>query len=162
MAKQGRSAPGNEISRENPVPDKITDFVKRHHVMTVATVSACGEPWCANLFYSYIPEENIFVFTTGPETRHGTEIAACSIVAASIVLETKNVGKIQGLQMQGQAQLADGDILEKAKRSYLKKFPYAVLADLTLWVLSPAMFKLTDNRLGFGKKLYWYENVGDE
>ena len=158
----GRESSYNSAEQINPVPDKITGFIKAHHVMTVATESTEGAPWCANLFYSYIPEDNLFVFTTESKTRHGAGMAANGFVGASIVLETKNVGKIQGLQLQGHAVLAEGAILKKARASYLKKFPYAVLADLTLWTLSPTIFKLTDNRLGFGKKLYWHANGGSE
>lgn len=143
------------------VPKRIISFIRKHHVMTVATVSAAGEPWCANLFYSYIPERNIFVFTTETATRHGSEMAERGFVAASIVLETGRVGMVQGLQIQGSVALAEGETLKEAKSSYLKKFPYAAFAELTLWILSPSAFKLTDNRLGFGKKLYWNGDGGE-
>ena len=72
-------------------------------------------------------------------------------VAASILLETRTVGKIQGLQITGKVKPAiDGD-----KMRYIKDFPYAVVADLSLWRLEAEMMKFTDNRLGFGKKLIW-------
>jgi uncharacterized protein YhbP (UPF0306 family) len=72
-------------------------------------------------------------------------------VAASVVLETHIVGKIQGLQITGQIKPA----IEGDKAIYLKRFPYAVVADLSLWRLEADMMKLTDNTLGFGKKLIW-------
>lgn len=137
------------------MPERIAGFIMSHHVMTVATVSG-GEPWCANLFYSYMREENLFVFTSDHGTRHGKEMAGGGLVAASIVLETRSVGKVQGLQLQGSAVPAGGDMLKKARASYLKRFPYAAVAELNLHVLRPSMFKLTDNRLGFGRKLYWF------
>ena len=72
-------------------------------------------------------------------------------VAASIVLETRTVGKVQGLQITGKVKQAiDGD-----KLLYLKSFPYAAVADLHLWRLEADFLKLTDNTLGFGKKLIW-------
>ena len=40
-------------------------------------------------------------------------------------------------------------------RGLLKKFPYAVLMKTTLWILEIEYIKMTDNRLGFGKKLIW-------
>ena len=74
-----------------------------------------------------------------------------SRVAASIVLETRTVGKIQGLQITGTVKQAiDGD-----KMQYIKAFPYAVVADLHLWRLEADFLELTDNTLGFGKKLIW-------
>ena len=59
--------------------------------------------------------------------------------------------KHQGLQLCGKAERAD----EAARRAYLKRFPYAVLAELTLWAIAPDFMKFTDNTLGFGKKLIW-------
>ena len=73
-------------------------------------------------------------------------------VAASIVLETRIVGRIQGLQITGTMSPAT----EADKNLYIKRFPYTAVADLTLWRLEADMLKLTDNTLGFGKKLIWH------
>ena len=134
--------------------ERIVKFIRRHHVMTIATCSGNG-PWCANIFYSYIPEDNLFVFTSADKTRHGAEMLAEGFAAGSIVLETRNVGMVQGLQLQGQVYKPEGEDMKKARISYLKRFPYAILADLELWIMRPVVMKLTDNRLGFGKKLRW-------
>lgn len=136
------------------VDDRIIGFIKRHHVMTLATVSG-SEAYCANLFYAYIPESNMFVFTSDDKTRHYREMSENGLVAASIVLETRTIGNIQGLQIQGRASLAEGDVISAARKAYIRRFPYAVIAELTLWVLQPVFMKLTDNRLGFGRKLIW-------
>ena len=72
-----------------------------------------------------------------------------------MVLETKIVGRVQGLQLCGTAARAD----ETAKRAYLKRFPYAALAELTLWAIRPDYMKLTDNTLGFGKELIWNDKL---
>lgn len=143
---------------------KIGAFIRKHHVMTVATVGDDGRPWCAHVFYAWVPggeaeegrpQPGCFVFTTDTTTRHGAEMAGCAHVAAGIALETRTVGRIQGLQIEGEVRRPDGAILEKARRAYLKRFPYAVVADLSLWLLEPSLMKLTDNTLGFGKKLVW-------
>lgn len=122
--------------------------------MTLATV-ADGRPWCAHLFYAWMPDEKLFVFTSDEKTRHGAEMSANSSVAAGIALETRNVGRVQGLQVEGCVRTAAGDELSAARRAYLKRFPYAAVADLSLRLLEPSMMKLTDNTLGFGKKLTW-------
>ena len=135
--------------------DKIAAFIRRHHVMTLATVSGDGRPWTAHVFYAWLPEQGLFVFTTGAETRHGAEMETAANVAAGIALETRTVGRLQGLQIEGTARRAEGAELAAARRAYLKRFPYAVAADLHLWLLEPTRMKLTDNTLGFGKKLIW-------
>lgn len=81
-------------------------------------------------------------------------------VAASIVLETNVVGKIRGLQIKGSVKQLKGKEESVAKATYLKKYPFAVLAPLELWELKIEWAKQTDNRLGFGNKLIW--SIEDE
>ena len=130
--------------------EKIIKFLKRHHVLTLATLSD-GQPYCANAFYGYDKERNRIVFTSDLTTRHAQEMMTNSRVAASVVLETRIVGKIQGLQICG--VVCSGD--DQDRLCYIKRFPYAALADLTLWAIEPDFIKLTDNTLGFGKKIIW-------
>jgi len=134
--------------------ERIARFLRKHHVLTIAT-SVDNEPWCANCFYIYLEEENSLVFTTDPETRHGKEFLKNRLVAGSVVLETNIIGKIRGIQFQGIVSEPEGDLAEKSKRSYLKRFPVAMLMDTHLWVVELTHIKMTDNRMGFGKKLVW-------
>jgi len=133
---------------------KIPEFIAEHHVLTITTV-ADNQPYTANCFFVYNQENVSFLFTSDPKTRHGSEMLANSKVAANIVLETKAVGKIQGLQITGEVKALTGADDRKAKLSYLKHYPYAILKLETMWELKVNFFKLTDNRLGFGKKLIW-------
>ena len=138
-------------------PDKLTlAFIRKHHVMTLATVSD-GRPWCANLFYAFDAESVSFVFTSDRATRHGSEMMTSGEVAASIVLETRIVGRVQGLQIAGKAEPLDEGhpLYDTLRKAYLKRFPYAAIAPLSLWVLKAHTLKHTDNTLGFGKKLLW-------
>lgn len=136
------------------LPEKIVDFINEHHVLTLATVSKSG-PWCANCFYVFDEEFKSFIFSTDIETRHGTEASQNSTVAGSILLETETIGKIQGLQFCGNLTICDNTYIKRAKKLYLKRFPYAILTKTTLWKLELTYAKLTDNRLGFGTKLIW-------
>lgn len=136
------------------LPEKrITAFIRKHHVLTLAT-SADGMPWCANMFYAYLAERNLFVFTSDDHTRHISDARRNERVAVSIVLESRIVGRLQGLQAEGVIRPAGEDEAD-VRKAYLKRFPYAAVADLHLWVVEPSMMKLTDNTLGFGKKLIW-------
>ncbi len=137
-----------------PPESKITTFLKKHHVLTLATVSG-DQPWVANCFYAFVEEQMAFVFTSGYETRHIQEVMQNNKVAGNVVLETSIIGKIQGIQFCGTLTKAEGEALDKASSAYLKRFPFAALMDTTLWILSIDYLKMTDNRLGFGKKLIW-------
>lgn len=84
------------------------------------------------------------------------------------MLETRLIGKIRGIQLTGRAwPIYPGEkrnpspgtfpsISEsEARLAYLKRFPFALAVKLDLWVLTIDYVKMTDNRLGFGKKLEW-------
>ncbi|NQU88640.1 MAG: pyridoxamine 5'-phosphate oxidase family protein [Mariniphaga sp.] len=133
---------------------KIVDFINSHHVLTLAT-SNQNIPWCANCFYVFLEEENILVFTSDDKTKHINDVRLNANVAGSIVLETKTVGKIQGIQFLGIMEKPEAILAKKSKKAYLKRFPYAALMNTSLWVLKLNYIKMTDNRLGFGEKLIW-------
>jgi len=136
------------------IDKKVIRFFRKHHVLTVAT-TVNNEPWCANCFYVYLEEENALVFTTDMDTRHGKEFVMNPLIAGSVVLETMVIGKIRGIQFQGQVSEPEGEMLSKARKAYLKRFPPAILMDTHLWIVRLTHIKMTDNRLGFGEKLIW-------
>jgi uncharacterized protein YhbP (UPF0306 family) len=125
---------------------RIVRFFGKHHVLTIAT-SVDNEPWCANCFYVYLKEEHALIFTSDTETRHGKEFLKNSLVAGSVVLETLIIGKIRGIQFQGTVSEPEGELLSRARRAYLKRFPPAVLMDTHLWIVGRTLIKMTDNRV---------------
>ena len=137
------------------LPEKrITDFIHKHHIFTLAT-AANNLPYTCTCFYVYINELNMFVFTSDHGTRHVGELLAQPRVAGAVALETTMVGKIQGIQFTGRAEELKGDLYETALNAYLKKFPVAAFKKLVLWSIVPDFIKMTHNRLGFGTKLIW-------
>jgi uncharacterized protein YhbP (UPF0306 family) len=131
--------------------DKIALFLQKHHVMTLATsdkelLSAC------NLFYAYDGDSISFVVASSDDTTHIRQIMQNPKVAGAVVLETKTVAKIEGVQFRGEFLPLDDDILKKL---YFKNFPYALAMNPKLWQIRVDFFKLTNNTLGFGKKLIW-------
>ena len=132
------------------IDKRIIDFIRRHHVLTLAT-SVEGEPYCASCFYAYDKERNRIVFTSDDSTRHAQQMLENAKVAVGITLETRIVGKVQGVQICGVASRGN----DEDKRLYIKRFPYAALAPLNIWAVEPTFIKFTDNTLGFGKKLIW-------
>jgi uncharacterized protein YhbP (UPF0306 family) len=133
---------------------RIKTLLRRHYLLSIATVSDRG-PWCASCFYAWDEENNTLVITSDLTTRHGSEFHTNPSVAGTIALETWRVGRIRGIQFTGTISEPEGEALSSARRIYLKRFPYAALADIHLWVIELNHIKLTDNRLGFGKKIIW-------
>lgn len=132
---------------------KISSFIDEHHVMSLATCSQDEISTCS-LFYAFDHKSLSFVVASSEETTHIQHIKQNSNIAGNILLETKTVGKIQGVQFRGEFfALKDAAL----KSLYFKTFPYALAMQPTLWQIKVNYFKLTDNRLGFGKKLIWQE-----
>ena len=126
----------------------ITAFLKKHHLLTLAT---CKDnlPYCASCFYTFIQESVTCVIATDEKTRHGYEALKNAHVAGTVALETKLIGKIQGVQFTGIFREAK----EVEKKVYFKRFPYALAMQPILWSIDIKYLKFTDNTLGFGKKL---------
>lgn len=130
---------------------KIGSFIQKHHVMSLAT-SLDDEISVCSLFYAYEPNTKTFVVASSNDTTHIQHILKNPKIAGNIVLETKIVGKIQGVQFRGFfSKLED----EKLKKLYFKSFPHAIIMKPDLWKIEVDYFKMTDNTLGFGKKLIW-------
>lgn len=138
----------------NTPNNRIVEFINKHHVLTLATCHN-EEPWCASCFYVYMEDECSFVISSNFNTKHIQQASHNIIVAGSIVLETKAIGKIQGVQFQGIINQLQDQHLEKARRAYIKRFPVALLKEDTLWSIDITLLKMTDNRLGFGEKIIW-------
>lgn len=125
-------------------------------MLTLATTDADGMAWCSNAFYALDAERAQLIFASNGETVHAANMETDSRVAASVVLETRIVGRVQGCQIRGTAARGDAE----ARKRYLKRFPYAAaIPDTEIWAVTLNYLKLTDNTLGFGKKLIWQRDT---
>jgi uncharacterized protein len=137
------------------MPDKrIIEFIKNHYLITLAT-SKDNIPYCCNVFYVYDEKNNSLIFSSDIKTKHATDFIENPHVAASIALETKDVKKIQGVQLLGEIIELKGEEINNATKRYLKEFPYGQNMKLYLWEMKLTFIKMTYNKLGFGKKLIW-------
>ncbi len=130
--------------------ERIKDFLRSNHILTFAT-SADNCPYVATCFYVFDEEALALVFASDKDTQHIRQALANPHVAAAIHLCTDKVGLIRGAQCKGRFLAAT----ERQKRCYLGKYPIAKAMDPSIWVIELDWIKMTDNRLGFGKKLTW-------
>ena len=79
--------------------EKITSFLDEHHVLSLATSDSTELSVCS-LFYLYSQITNSFIVASDDETLHIKHISKNKNIAGNIVLETKTVGKIQGVQFE--------------------------------------------------------------
>ncbi len=130
--------------------EKIELFLAKHHLLSLAT-SADNVPQSASLFYAYDAEKVAFVVASDTKTEHIQNVLRNDTVSGTVALETNEIGKIEGIQFRAKMQM----ITQKEGSLYFKAFPFAKVMNPQLWLIRLEDIKLTDNRLGFGKKLYW-------
>ena len=94
---------------------QIIDFINEHHLLTLAT-SKGNTPYCCNVFYVYDLANNQLIFSTDTKTKHAPVFTLNPNVAGGIALETKEVAKIQGVQLLGKITELKGKNLKAAKR----------------------------------------------
>lgn len=134
--------------------EKIRKFIAKHHLLSLATF---GESlWCCSAFYAFDKETAVFIIASDEQTLHIQNAKMNRRVAGTIAQETKVVGKIQGIQFTGTISAVED---KREKAFYLKRFPYAVAMNPTLWKIELDVIKMTDNTLGFGKKLIWNREI---
>jgi hypothetical protein len=135
--------------------EKIECFIHEHHLLSLATI---GERlWCCSMFYAYDAETISFIVASDETTEHMNNVLQNPYIAGTVALETKTVGKIQGIQFSGVMAKAE----TKGYDFYFKAFPYARIMNPTLWEIRLDEVKMTDNTLGFGKKVTWKRSFSE-
>lgn len=140
--------------KEMAMDEKIGKFISKHHLLSLATF---GESlWCCSAFYAFDADAAVFIIASDEQTVHIQNSKINTRVAGTIAQEIKVVGKIQGIQFAGEISILED---EQERTHYMKRFPYARAMDPTLWKIELDIIKMTDNTLGFGKKLIWNREI---
>ena len=133
---------------------RIQKFITENKVLTMCT-SKENVPYCASCCYAYDEENQLLIFSSENHTRHIEEAIKNSQVAGTINTESKTVAKIQGIQFKGEFIIPNEEQQSNYYQIYYKKFPFAKAMKAPIWAIELTWIKMTDNTLGFGKKLEW-------
>nr|WP_244987288.1 YhbP family protein [Winslowiella toletana] len=136
----------------------IGDYLQQQHVLTLCS----GERdslWCASCFYVFDRDEVAFLLMSASSTEHGALMQQQALVAGTVSDQTKTVALIRGVQYQGEVSCLSGDEAQRARTHYQRRFPLAKLITTPVWKIRINRLKMTNNRLGFGRKLHWLRNV---
>lgn len=132
----------------------IIRFLGKQHVLTLCAGDGL-EMWCANCFYVFDAESMALWLMTEPHTRHGELMQRNNRVVGTIAPQPKTIALIKGVQYAGEITQLVGDEAELARVRYCKRFPVARVMKAPIWQIALQEVKMTDNTLGFGKKLHW-------
>ena len=126
-------------------------YLKKQHVLSICA-SAPEELWCANCYYLFDEAQMAFWLMSDTATRHGAMMLHNPQVAGTINGQPKSVQLLKGVQYRGHIRLSED---AQALSAYQRRFPVAKKVTAPLWQLTIDELKMTDNTLGFGKKISW-------
>lgn len=133
---------------------KILNYISENKVLTLAT-SINGIPYCANCFYAFDIDNQHLIFLSDDKTRHIKEAIENNNVGGSIQNGVTTVAKLQGIQFTGVFINPTKEQQKAFYNIYYNKFPFAKVKPSPVWGIKLNWIKMTDNTLGFGKKLKW-------
>ncbi len=133
---------------------KITNYIADNKVLTMATVLG-NVPYCANCFYVFDEKNKLLIFLSDSKTRHISEALKNNNVAGTINSAIKTIAKLQGIQFTGKFINPNEQQTQDFYKKYYQKFPFAKAKPSPIWGINLTSIKMTDNTLGFGKKLKW-------
>jgi uncharacterized protein YhbP (UPF0306 family) len=134
--------------------EKIATYLKESKVLTLAT-SVDNEPYCAACFYAYDKVSHLLIFSSDNHTKHIVDAISNTRVAGTINTEVTTIVKIQGIQFTGDFINPSAEEAKGLQATYYEKFPFARAKPAPIWGIRLNYIKMTDNTLGFGKKLEW-------
>ena len=131
--------------------ERIVKFLKKMHLASVCTIDDDGQPYAFSAFYAFDEISFSLLLASSNESSHIKFLKNSKLVAGTVALDTKIVGKIEGVQFQG----AMRETSESEREIYFKRFFYAKAMNPKIWSISLEKVKFTSNTLGFGKKIFW-------
>lgn len=144
----------------------LTGVLRERWVLALATLAPDHLPHVTPLFYALAELPTVaaplLVFASRADTCHGVALGdGPAAVAAAIYLETERIHEVRGVQLRGDVVVCTrlhADAHDVLRRTYLERHPIAAphlgVRD-SLYALAITAAKLTDNRIGFGKRLTW-------
>lgn len=134
--------------------ETISRWLGKQHVVSYC-VANDQDIWCANAFYLYDAQDAVFYLLSDTQTRHGQISGARTRVAGTVSGQTNSVALIRGVQFKGELRLLEGEVSVGVRERYNRRFPVARTMLASAWGIRLDELKLTDNTLGFGKKVIW-------
>lgn len=129
---------------------RITDFMNDQRVASICCIDNDGKPYCFSCFYALDEETQMLYFKTSSNTYHAPLLVNHPNIAGTIQPDKLNPLAIKGIQFNG--VVVHGD---HASSVYHRKYPFALAMSGEVWAIQLQYIKMTDNSLGFGKKITW-------
>jgi len=145
-------------NNKNFMNESIVKFIEKQRSCTLCCVDENGKPYCFSCLYVFNAEHGLLYFKSSSKSKHCSILLKNPFVAGSILPNKLNVLMIKGIQFEGMVLPTNHFLSEQAAAYYYKKNPAAVAINGDIWIVKIDNIKMTDNTLGFGKKITWSSN----
>jgi len=138
--------------------EKIANFIQQQKNISICT-AVNNTPSCASCFYAFSDEGDYLIFKSNRKTEHIVNALINDKLSGTILPDSIKLETVKGVQFKGKFIEPSGDLLEKVKKIYYSKFPFAKLFQGDIFLIALDSVKMTDNTLGFGKKITWEKSI---
>jgi hypothetical protein len=133
----------------------ISEFIKKLGTANVCCSDDNNYPYCFSCYYTYNADKQLLYYKSSADTQHSLLLQKKPEVAGTILPEKQEVMSIKGIQFTGVLLDRKNILCADASRLYLMQYPFALAMPGEIYTIRLDKIKMTDNSLGFGKKLQW-------
>ncbi len=133
----------------------ITDFLSKQTCANICVNDNDGNPYCFTCYYAISVERGLLYFKTSDDSNHFQFMKRNKLVAGTILPDRSKTGEVRGVQLRGEILELNHEYAQNASLNYHKRFPFALAMKGDVFTILLSDIKLTDSKLGFGKKVIW-------
>src|SRR6266498_4474237 len=133
----------------------ITQFIRKQTCANVCGVDEQGKPYCFTCFYAFNSKKGLLYFKSSAGSNHSAFLKINPFVAGTILPDKLNTLLVKGIQFDGIVLEAGHATAVQASAFYYKQFPMALAVPGEIRVIQINHIKMTDSKMGFGKKIIW-------
>ena len=138
--------------------NRLIDFIEGQKIASICCVDKNHTPYCFSCFYAFDKEKKLIYFKTSAQSHHALVFIQNPVVAGTIQPDKLSLLAIKGVQFTGTIVSTNSNLCLNADEVYHKKYPFARAMPGEVYTIQPDFIKMTDNTLGFGKKITWQRN----
>lgn len=136
--------------------DSISEFLLGQKVASVCCLDDGGSPYCFSCFIAFDEARDLLYFKSKPDTQHMAFLEGWPEISGTVHQDKLNSLALKGVQFTGCLLDAADPLCVDADAVYHHKYPFAMAMRGQVRAIHLHWVKMTDNTLGFGKKITWH------
>lgn len=142
----------------NSLNGNIINFLEQQTSATICCTDETGNPYCFSCYYVFNQDKAVLYFKSSAEAYHSALLISNPVVSGTVLPDKLNKLITKGIQLQGEVVTQSHQLAKEASAIYHQKIPLALAIKGKVFTIRINRIKMTDSRLGFGKKIIWKRN----